>query len=135
MIKNFLLAGFAATIVFTSCAPKKEVQQKGTVDLYKTELNQVVNLNVGEVYKIHVKENPSTGHRWTTSTTPNCSVSLTDRYEPGKQENEMMVGVPGTKYYDVKADKPGECTVTFQHVGPGLNAPVVETRILKFVVK
>lgn len=128
-MKKILLAAFASTILFASCSTKK------VVDINNLDKNEVVTLKVGETYKFKVKENPSTGHRWRTTSTPNCNVSIADQFIEGKKADEIMVGVPGTKFFDIKADSKGECTVTFDHVGPGSNAPVVDTRVVKFIVK
>jgi len=110
-----------------SCSSSKKIAQ-----LNNFKDNDVIELKVGQEYKMSVRENITTGYRWETQKSEQCAVTMRESYVVDKHE-PGMVGVGGTKYFTIKADKVGECEISFTHGRGGVD--VIDSKKLKFVVK
>lgn len=129
-MKNVILGLSAITMMsLASCTSMKH-----TVDLDKGAATQTIQMKVGESYSVKLKENPSTGYGWSTQSSDNCAATVGKSEYKQDKAPDNMVGVPGTRTYEVKGDKAGKCTITFQQSPPG-SKEVVNTKVLHVVVK
>lgn len=126
MTKTFLFASLITAACSISCKTTQHVQLNSVQD------KEVVELKKGETYKLSVKENPSTGHSWITTTSENCSVEITPSFKRDNQP-KMMVGVGGVKTFSITALQSGECSVLFEHRRPGGGS--IESKTIVFKVK
>lgn len=115
-------------IFIGSCGMKKNV-----IDLEKKNQETIV-MKVGESYFIHLRENPSTGHIWKTNVPSDCNATIGKSDYKQDDAEPMMVGVPGTRSFEIIGKSSGECTIEFEHKVPGTNA-TVDTRKLKVIIK
>lgn len=74
----------------------------------------------GEVFKIELKSNPTTGYHWVmeNSAEVNLVDSLSDIYTQDEKSNENVVGSGGTQTFQFKATRKGIDTLSFIYVRP-----------------
>lgn len=95
---------------------------------------EFVKLRHGSTITVNISENPSTGYTWQTETQKVCSVTISKgNFE--QDQSEGLVGVGGTKTFEVTAKKSGSCLIEFTHVGPGTDAEVAERKGIYFIVE
>lgn len=73
----------------------------------------------GEVFKIELKSNPTTGYHWVLTNKASASAvdSLSDTYTPNKRDKNI-VGSGGTQTFRFKAVQKGIDSLNFIYVRP-----------------
>jgi inhibitor of cysteine peptidase len=87
-----------------------------------------VTVNVGEVFRVTLPENPSTGYTWDISTSDGL-VRLSDKYTAGDRSG-LNVGVGGSHTWEFKATKAGSQSIAGVYRRQWENASGVEEHYL-----
>ncbi len=97
-------------LLLTSCAPRPLYQPSRTDD------GTVIDTRVGQLFRIILDSNPTTGYRWKYSEDPEGLVSLVEsKYDPGHPER---IGGGGFDLWIFEGVKPGKTTITFEYLRP-----------------
>ena len=85
------------------------------VQIDESFLNQTVQLPVGQVMELRLKENPTSGFRWSIAAEgePSCKV-MGDIFEPG----ESRPGAGGEHVWQIKAVRVGACEMQLLYRRP-----------------
>ncbi len=128
-MKKVLFLSLLATATFVNNADAK----KNVIDINNFSENREVILETGKTYFIHVKANNTTGYHWEAKPETNCNVSIVNESYKADKNKKKMVGVGGTKIYEIKATQTGFCTIEFEYQAPGSN-DVGNRKVIQFKV-
>lgn len=96
-----------------------------------------VKIKQGNTITVKVTENPSTGYSWSTQSEADCSaasIGMTG-FSQGNTEGTNMVGVPGTRTFEIKGESTGSCLIEFQNFAPGDSETPAERKGIYFIVE
>ena len=137
-MKKYFILSIAALALF-GCKNKMPLDRYNyfpkEINLADYENLEFVKLRSGSTITVNVAENPTTGHAWQTQSEKDCSVSIDKGKFTQDEAPEFMVGVGGTKTYEITAKKSGSCLIEFKHVAPGEKGDVVERKGIYFIVE
>jgi len=109
-------------------AKDKQVVDGPTLSLVYDTFN--INPKAGEYVLIKIPGNATTGYNWKAS---GNGLKIVNDYKVNDAP-KGMVGVPGTYYIYVTADKAGDYSLTLDETAPGNSTPVVSVTFgLKFL--
>lgn len=130
-MKKALLTISSSALLF-ACATNSSKQN--VVNLDTVEKEKTITVNSGDLIKLEVTANPSTGYDWFTSEPEDCSVKIVNKSNV-KNQKEGMVGAPSKNVYTVKAGSKGECTIQFDYKRGWEEAATANTKQITFIVK
>ncbi len=117
------------TIFIFSCKPKEKLI---AVDFKDSE----IKVKKGEILKIELKANPTTGYQWQIDST--ADKKLTEfqgsEYKPDKTDNKMM-GSGGKETFKFKTIAKGKSVLKFKYVRPAEPQKVQDAKIFKINVE
>lgn len=136
MKKYFILSFFAITLIGCSKTLHESwnyFPNEVNLDTYNNL--EFVKIRQGNSIKVKMEENASTGYTWKTQSDKDCAVSLDQgSFEQGGS-GEDMVGVPGTKVFEIKGNQTGTCLVEFQQYAPGDDKKPANRKGIYFIVE
>jgi inhibitor of cysteine peptidase len=92
------------------------------VKVTKKANGSTVHLHKGDLLRVTLAENPSTGYGWTLATKPKASILglRANHFKQGPQDpNGPSVGVPGTRIFKWRALKAGTTKLKIGNYPPG----------------
>ncbi|HEX5910712.1 MAG TPA: protease inhibitor I42 family protein [Thermoleophilaceae bacterium] len=109
--------------------------QAKTVTVTKTAKNTTVKLEKGDVLRVKLAENASTGYGWRRAVKPSSVLSYRgSRYVSPRQSDPQIVGAPGTRYFRFGAARRGTTSFTLGLYPPGRGGKAAEKVKLKVAV-
>jgi inhibitor of cysteine peptidase len=90
------------------------------VKVTKKANGKTAHLHVGDLLRVTLQENPSTGYGWRLATKPKASILglRANHFKAGAQD-PGEVGVPGTRTYKWRALKAGDTKLKIGNYPPG----------------
>lgn len=100
-----------------------------------TDLNQPIEVGVGETFEVVLDSNPTTGYSWRVEVSSGSDVVELkgEDYEPDPV-SEDVVGGGGKDTFTFEAAKAGAATITFEYLPPGEPDKPAETKTAKVTV-
>ncbi len=136
-MRNYFIL-FISVILFYSCGSTMRDSWNHfpkQVDLEKYNNLDFIKVRQGSTVTVKMEENPSTGYSWNYESQKDCSVSVEiGDFEQGSN-SDNMVGVPGTRIFEIKGNNMGSCLVEFQQFAPGDSETVVNRKGIYFIVE
>ncbi len=134
-MKKILLL-FIVSIALSSC--KTTIKERW--DYFPDKINlaeynhlDFVKVKKGKTVMVDVAENPSTGYAWLTESQEDCTVKISEGAFNPDEAAEGMVGVGGTKTFEVTGSKNGVCLVEFKNTKSGEEP--TEKKAIYFIVE
>ena len=78
------------------------------LELRESDQGKEQTLRLGQMVKVSLPENPTTGYRWKVETEANCELTGDEFHR-----SSIAVGSSGLHEWTFKAVAPGHCTITF----------------------
>ena len=105
-MKRFLILvtmAVVATSLLAGCA--------GGIETY-TDSGQTIGIGVDQEFVIALGSNPTTGYGWQESHDETILELVEQRYEPGEEAEQGVVGAGGVEYFHFKTLKAGVTEIT-----------------------
>lgn len=129
MRRTLLLAVVSALLLVPGAAQAK------TVTVTKTAKGKTIKLAKGDVLRVKLAENASTGYGWRRAVKPSSVLSdKGSRYVQPPQKDPQIVGQPGLRYFRFGAAKRGTTSFTLGLYPPGRGTKAAEKVKLKVEV-
>ncbi|MEA2043026.1 MAG: protease inhibitor I42 family protein [Bacteroidota bacterium] len=113
-MKNiFILSSSLLLIIsiFACNSSKKHLQ-----NLPHEKMDTIYNVEVGDVFDITLKSNPSTGFKWEiTETSDNKILSFQDRKFVSNSSDKNLIGAGGKMHWTYQAEKKGIVVMHFNY--------------------
>lgn len=98
------------------------------------DASKIIEIEVGDIFKVELKENPSTGFSWHCRVDQETVIIL-DAEQFSPSESEQIVGAAGKHEFVFKAMKVGAAQVTFEYYQSWEPENIDETYVFNFVVQ
>ena len=96
--------------------------------------DEPVNLNVGQILRLHLEGNPTTGYDWIPREPVPPSIGLEKKPSKPNSESDGMVGRGGTQVFEIKALSPDSLELHLYYQRPWEEKPPEETVSLKIEI-
>ncbi|MDH5695203.1 MAG: protease inhibitor I42 family protein [Dehalococcoidia bacterium] len=87
------------------------------IKTYK-DSGQTISIGVDQEFVIALGSNPTTGYGWQESHDETILELVEQRYEPGEEAEQGVVGAGGVEYFRFKALKAGKTQITLVYKRP-----------------
>jgi inhibitor of cysteine peptidase len=121
--RRALPALIAALLLVPAASVAQAKSASKEVKVTKKANGKTVHLHSGDLLRVTLAENPSTGYGWTLATKPKASILglRANHFKQGPQDpNGPSVGVPGTRIYKWRALKAGTTKLKIGNYPPGV---------------
>ena len=89
-----------------------------TIIIKEHNQNEIISINKGDIAKVILKANPSTGYIWSIENIDNLLVKILDESYVAKKVKKDIVGSGGNKIYLIKTMNKGKTTIEFKYSRP-----------------
>ena len=132
MLLLLLAAGLAALVVAGPASARRERKLEGN------DSGKTVRLRKGDILRVTLKENASTGYRWRLVRKPRRKLLrlASNRYKPAPQTDPPTTGAAGHRIFRWRARRRGKTALKIQFFPPAPdNARAEDTFLLTVVVR
>ena len=105
----------------------------GSVKTY-TDAGQKISVGVGQEFVLALGANPTTGYSWQVHHNESVLTLVEQKYEPGNQAQQGLVGAGGVEFFRFKALQKGETSITLSYQRPW-EGQAIEQKVFAIDIK